>query len=194
MVAHTHPKFQGSSPARLDKTGWREALDRLAGAYSESTLRGYRSDFAAFEAWCLSKRRRCLPASPKTIATFIADEITTCAPATLRRRLAGIRKVHRLLDLDNPLDNEEVSIAMRRALRSKPRRQKQARGLIRDLRDRLISACPEDALTGLRDRAIIAVGYDTLCRRSIEDLSPLSDGAMSILIRRSKNDQFGDGR
>jgi integrase/recombinase XerD len=108
--------------------------------------------------------------------------------------------VHRLLRLNNPLDDEEVAIAMRRARRSKPRRQKQARGLTRDLRDKLISACPEDTLIGLRNRAIIAVGYDTLCRRSelialrSEDLNPLSDGAMSILIRRSKSDQFGDGR
>jgi integrase/recombinase XerD len=39
-----------------------------------------------------------------------------------------------------------------------------------------------------------------LCRRSElvslrrEDLSPLENGAMSILVRRAKNDPFGDGR
>ena len=27
-----------------------------------------------------------------------------------------------------------------------------------------------------------------------EDLSPLENGAMSILVRRAKNDPFGDGR
>jgi integrase/recombinase XerD len=188
---------------QIDKTqsaNWRKAISRLEGAYSENTLRGYRSDFAAFEAWCGKKHRRCLPASPKTIASFIEDESAAFAPATLARRLAAIRKVHRLLRLGNPLEDEEVSIAMRRARRSKPRRQKQARGLTRNLRDKLISACPEDTLIGLRNRAIIAVGYDTLCRRSelialrSEDLNTLSDGAMSVLIRRSKNDQFGDGR
>ena len=52
----------------------------------------------------------------------------------------------------------------------------------------------------MRNRAIIAVGYDTLCRRSelvglrVEDLSKLKGGAMSILVRRAKNDPFGDGR
>jgi hypothetical protein len=43
-------------------------------------------------------------------------------------------------------------------------------------------------------------GYDALCRRSelvalrVEDLSELESGAMSILVRRAKNDPFGDGR
>jgi integrase/recombinase XerD len=201
MVAHTPQKIQGrAGQERVDKLAWRSAIARLEGAYSENTLRGYRSDFAAFEAWCGKKHRRCLPASSRTIASFIEDEIVAFAPATLARRLAAIRKVHCLLRLGNPLDDEEVSIALRRARRSKPRRQKQARGLTRNIRDKLISACPEDTLIGLRNRAIIAVGYDTLCRRSelialrSEDLNPLSDGAMSILIRRSKSDQFGDGR
>ena len=42
--------------------------------------------------------------------------------------------------------------------------------------------------------------YDTLCRRSelealrVEDLSELESGAMSILVRRAKNDPFGDGQ
>src|ERR1700730_10792100 len=88
---------------------------------------------------------------------------------------------------------------MRRAIRTKPRRQKQARGLTRDLRDKLLAACPNDLL-GLRNHALIAVGYDTLCRRAelvslrLEDLAPLENGAMSILVRRAKNDPFGDGR
>src|ERR1019366_325468 len=168
-------------------------IDRLAGAYADSTLRAYRSDFAAFDEWCLGKAQEPLPASPETVAAFIAHDAVNSSPATLRRRLAGIRKVHRLLRLENPVDDEDVAIAMRCALRTKPRRQKQALGLTRVLRDQLIAACP-DTLRGKRDRALIAVGYDTLCRRSElvslrrEDLSPLENGAMSILVRRAKND------
>jgi integrase/recombinase XerD len=178
---------------------WRQAIDRLTGAYAESTLRAYRADFACFYDWCLASARESLPASPETVAAFIAHDAIQSSPATLRRRLAGIRKVHRLLRLGNPVDDEDVAIAMRRALRSKPRRQKQALGLTRTLRDQLIAACP-DALRGKRDRALIAVGYDTLCRRSElvslrkEDLSSLENGAMTILVRRAKNDPFGDGR
>ena len=82
--------------------------------------------------------------------------------------LAGIRKVHRLMRLPNPAEDEEVLLAMRRALRTKPRRPKQAYGLTKKLRDKLIAACPNDLL-GIRNRALIAVGYDTLCRRSTRE-------------------------
>ena len=63
----------------------------------------------------------------------------------------------------------------------------------------MVVACGHD-LAGLRDRALIMVGYDTLCRRSelaalrVEDLTGLDDGSMVTLIRRAKNDPFGDGR
>jgi len=178
---------------------WRSAIARLEGAYSENTLRSYRADFAVFEQWCRQAVCNALPASPETVAAFVGHDAVKSSPSTLRRRLAGIRKVHRLLRLENPVEDEEVLIAMRRALRTKPRRQKQAHGLTRDLRDKLLTACP-DSLLGLRNQALIAVGYDTLCRRSelvflrLEDLSPLENGAMSILVRRAKNDPFGDGR
>jgi integrase len=178
---------------------WRQTIDRLEGAYAESTLRAYRADFACFYDWCVATSREPLPASPETVAAFIDQDAVKSSPATLRRRLAGIRKVHRLLRLQSPVDDEDVAIAMRRALRTKPRRQKQALGLTRALRDQFIAACP-DTRQGKRDRALIAVGYDTLCRRSElvslrrEDLSPLENGAMSILVRRAKNDPFGDGR
>ena len=178
---------------------WRSAIARLEGAYSENTLRSYRADFAVFEQWCRQAACSALPASPETVAAFVAHDAVKSSPSTLRRRLAGIRKVHRLLRLENPVEDEEVLIAMRRALRTKSRRQKQAHGLTRDLRDKLLAACP-DSLLGLRNQALIAVGYDTLCRRSelvflrLEDLRPLENGAMSILVRRAKNDPFGDGR
>ena len=178
---------------------WRAAIAHLGGAYSENTLRAYRADFALFDKWCKRTRRSALPASPETAAAFVAHDAIKSSPSTLRRRLAGIRKVHRLLRLPNPAEDDDVLIAMRRALRTKPRRQKQARGLTRELRDKLLAACP-DTLLGLRNRALVAVGYDTLCRRSelvslrVEDLAQLENGSMSILVRRAKNDPFGDGR
>lgn len=88
---------------------------------------------------------------------------------------------------------------MRRALRSKHARPQQALGLNRSLRDRLIEACPA-TLTGLRDRAMIALGYDTLCRRAelvglrAEDITPVGKNSAQILVRRSKTDPYGSGR
>jgi integrase len=63
----------------------------------------------------------------------------------------------------------------------------------------LIAACPH-TLAGLRDRALIALGYDRLCRRAevvglrVENMKPSASGAAQSLVRRSKNDPHGAGR
>jgi len=54
-------------------------------------------------------------------------------------------------------------------------------------------------LRDIRDRALVAVAYDTMCRRDelvslkIEDLADTGDGSGSVLIRRSKTDTAGEG-
>ena len=79
------------------------------------------------------------------------------------------------------------------------RRQVQVLGLGRALKERLINTCA-DNLMGLRDQALIAAGYDTLCRRSelvqlqTEDLKIKSDSSGTIFVRRSKAHKFGDRR
>jgi integrase/recombinase XerD len=178
---------------------WRQALTRLEGAYAEGTLRAYRADMEAFERWCKNAKRAAIPASPTTIAAFVAHQSALVAPSTLKRRLAAIRKTHRLMKLENPATDEEVLIAMRRALRKRPTRPRQALGLTRNLRDKLLAACPESVI-GKRDRALIALGYDTLCRRAelvalqVEDIVGADDRTAQILIRRSKSDPYGRGR
>lgn len=192
-MAHSRPS--DSSQIKC----WRPALARLEGAYSPGTLRAYRADMNAFEGWCQRNELSALPATPETVAAFIADQSPKAAAATLKRRLAAIRKVHRLLRMENPVTDEEVVIAMRRALRSKHARPQQAAGLTKALRDQLIAACPK-TLMGLRDQALIALGYDTLCRRSelvglrVEDIAPATKNSAQILVRRSKNDPYGSGR
>jgi site-specific recombinase XerD len=191
--------------ARTRKSGgavehdWRSALSRLEGAYSEATLRGYRADLKTFEAWCIQTGSRPLPATPEMVAAFVASQAQTCAAATIKRRLAAIRKAHRVLRLENPVADEEVAIALRRALRAKRVRPRQALGLTKDVREVLLAACPK-TLGGMRNRAMIALGYDTLSRRSelvglrVEDLAVSRDGDAQILVRRSKSDPLGAGR
>src|SRR5436305_3187374 len=121
---------------------WRGALAALQGAYSPATIRAYEADFWAFETWCQSVALKPLPARPSTVAWFIEVDAHRSAASTLNRRLSAIRKVHRLFRLNNPVADEEVLIARRRALRGRLQRPQQALGLTRELRDQLISACP----------------------------------------------------
>lgn len=179
--------------------GWKTALHRLEGAYAANTISAYRSDFEIFEAWCRKECRLSLPASAETVAAFVQAQSETAKPATVSRRRAAIGKIHRLLKLESPVRDEEVNLATRKVFRQKGRRQKQALGLTAPLKTKLMEACPDD-LRGLRDRALIATGYDTLCRRSelvalrVEDIAITPDGSGTILVRKAKADQFGRGR
>jgi len=178
---------------------WRSALQRLDGAFSEHTLRSYRSGFEAFSQSCRRRRKTALPAAPETVADYIEEEAERLKPATLKQRLCAIRKIHRLCGHEDPTDDENVDLAMRRARRSQPSRPKQALGLTAALRDELLLACSDD-LIGLRDKVMVSVGFDTLCRRgelvaiSIEDLTAKGQGRYSVLVRRAKNDLEGAGR
>jgi integrase/recombinase XerD len=179
---------------------WISEFARLEGAYAEGTLRAYRTDIRIFIAWCETTEHKPFPASPETLAAFVAHEAQRCSISTIKRRLAALVKIHRLLRLENAVNDQEVVIAVRRVLREKHSRPRQAMGLTRNLRDKLIIAMGDDTLTKKRDRAIIAIGYDTLCRRSelvalqVEDLMVAKEGPTQILVRRSKNDPYGKGR
>lgn len=184
--------------SNLGNTIWQDQINRLDGAYAESTLRAYSTDARTFVRWCDERPCAAFPASPEHVSDFITHEAQRCSGSTLKRRLAAIGKLHRLMKLESPINDEEVKLALRRALRSKYSRPNQALGLTAQIRDQLISSC-ENSLAGKRDRALISVGYDTLARRSelvsicFEDIS-FSEKGTRILIKRAKNDPFGKGR
>ncbi len=171
----------------------------MEGAYAHNTIRAYRSDFADFEAWCNDRDLAALPATPDTVAEYVAALGETHAQASVRRRVAAISRLHRMFGEADPGQTEAVRMAVRKLLRARGGRQQQAAGLRSGLRDALIDACGTD-LAGVRNRALIAVGYDTLCRRSelialrADDITTAADGSATILVRRSKADQLGQGR
>lgn len=178
---------------------WLKHIDRLDGAFSDHTLRSYRSDFGLFSAWCRKRRVPFLPASSDTVAAYIETERMRLKPGTLKRRLAAIRKLHHLAGEGDPTRDAEVDLAMRRAGRAQPSRPQQALGITAERRDRLLAQCTDD-LIGLRDKVLVCVGFDTLCRRgelvalSVTDFTKRDDGRYSVLIRRAKNDPEGAGR
>ncbi len=92
-----------------------------------------------------------------------------------------------------------MTLAIRRAERKKISRHAQAHGMTRKILARPIEGCGDDLL-GLRDAALLSVGYDTLCRSAeictmqVEHVRPGSGDVWSILIPHSKADQAGAGR
>jgi site-specific recombinase XerD len=178
---------------------WRTELTRLEGAYAPSTMRAYRADVEAFVAWCAKEGLTPFPAAVGTVCAFVEAQGRTHVPSTVRRRLYSLRKIHRLLELPDPTEHEDVNLAMRRVRRSRLARPQQARGMTRDWLDRFIAVQP-DTPFGLRNRAMLSLGYDLLTRRSelvalrTDDVELRADGTLRVLIRRGKADPFGEGR
>jgi hypothetical protein len=184
-------------PSAMTSTRLDALFARCEGAYADRTLRSYRADLDLFVAWCEGRAAGWLPAEPADVATFLDGEAARHRFSTVRRRLSAIGFAHRLADLPDPSRHSEVRLALRRAMRRKARRTAQMVGLTHGLRDRILAACPDD-LAGRRDAALIAVGYDTLCRSwelasmRVADLEVDGDGVVSVLIPRSKADIAGD--
>ena len=176
-----------------------DLLFECIGAYSEFTLKGYASDLRIFKYWCKNKNFSWLPVEPAHLASFIDDQVKRHCLSTIKRRLCAIAFVHRLRDLPDPTTANVVQLAVRRAGRQRPSRPKQVRGLTHEIRAAIIAACP-DTPAGLRDAALISVGYDTLCRSSelaamrVEHVNFGGDETAALLIPRSKADATGEGR
>ena len=176
----------------------RAYLEGARGAYSDNTERAIRGDMERFTAWCRPRGLCELPASTTTMVTYIEATTRTHAPATVRRYVSSVATVHKALGVANPLDDPTVKLALRRMHRSKGRRQTQVMGLTWALRQRLLAASG-DRLIDARNRAILAVSYDTLVRRSelvalqVPDLMVEIDDSAALLVSRSKTDGEGEG-
>lgn len=178
---------------------WRAEFKRLEGAYAPSTLKSYVTDVSIFIEWCAATGRQPLPASVETVCAFLEDQAQSRFPASVWRRVYAIRKVHRLLRLPDPTWDEDINITLRRVRRMRLNRPRQARGLTREMLERCLATQPDNPW-GLRNRAMLSLGYDLLTRRSelvalrSDDLEARHDGTMRVIIRRSKADPFGMGR
>ncbi|KMO39362.1 tyrosine-type recombinase/integrase [Methylobacterium aquaticum] len=182
------------------------------GAFADNTVRAFAADSRIFAAWCRETGRTMLPATPETIAAFIDAQAETKSRATVERYRSSIAALHKAAGLPNPCADEIVRLAVKRMNRTKGRRQKQAEPLNRTSIDRMLAAKAterlhrrvsegeqETPLIALRNTALVAVAYDTLLRRSelvsleIGDLERGADGSGTVLVRRSKADQEGEG-
>ena len=119
--------------------------------------------------------------------------------ASIRRRLSCLRRINKLLGHEEYTHTEEVYLTIRRLKRSKCLEQQQAVGINHDLLLKIIDAQP-DTLAGIRNKAMLSLGYDFLARRSelvalrTTDLEFTKDGALKGMIMKSKTDQYGRGR
>ena len=185
----------------------KETLDRIDGAYAPSTIRAYKASFEEFIVFCEGCKKSALPASPAVTARFIQSLTQRkLSSATIRRTVSGIGTIHKLNRLGDPTRDPDVLIEMRRMHRQLGRAAKQASPITWELLEKLIETT-DQSLRGLRDKSLLMVAYDTLCRRSelislrVEDIghsksyNEINDRSETIiLLRKSKTDQERTGK
>lgn len=192
--------------------GWTErdhllpesAAARIARAVPENTRRSYASHWRGFTAWCATAGRVDRPATAATLAAYmdhLADR--NLAESTLSAHLAAICALHRAAGFQPP-----DTLAARRVVVDRARQRaddpEAPTGPVRatpllpaDLRA-MVGTLELTSAAGLRDRAVILLGWAMAGRRSeiaglnIADIRDAERG-LRVTVRRSKTDQSARG-
>ena len=153
-------------------------------AVAENTRRAYASDWTGFARWCRLKGADPLPASPELVGLYITDlavpagKARALSVASIERRLAALswgyaQRGMRLERRDRHISSVLAGIRRRHA---RPPVQKEAIGPD-DLRAMLATLGHD--LRGLRDRAMLLIGFAGALRRSeLVGLGPGKDDTM----------------
>ncbi len=171
----------------------------IEAAKAESTRRAYRSDWKHFEAWCQTRDLPSLPSEPETVALYITALAANHKPASLQRKLTSITKAHQAGGFSSPasMQHAVVSETMKGIRRTLGTAQPGKEPLLTADILRMLDSL-DDGLLGVRDRALLLVGFAGGLRRSeltaldVEDIRETNDGLV-IRLRRSKTDPEGQG-
>jgi len=176
----------------------RAAGDFARASKSPSTRRAYYSDAADFASWCKRHALQPLPASVDTVAAYLSALATEGLKAsTITRRCAGIRYMHRIAGIEAPTGSEALKAVLAGIKRTIGTSVKRKAPATAEVIRSLVGDMPAD-LRGLRDRALLLVGFAGALRRSelialdVEDIEEGPEGIF-VRIRRSKTDQEGAG-
>lgn len=176
-----------------------ETIQFIDGAYAPSTIRAYKTNFESFIKFCEKEEADALPATSNIVATYVRKiSDGHLRSSSIRIAIASISAIHRLNNLTDPTQHPEVKIEIRRMHRNLGREGSQAYGISTELLNKMLIAT-ETNLIGERDRTLLMVAYDTMCRRSelvslrIEDII-YQNSKVKIKLRKSKTDQHSQGK
>ncbi len=209
MSAFPIAPSQGSrSPASPLPTAERIRANRSA-SKADETKRALAKNWSLFSRWCATIGANALPAVPETVEAFLvylADDHpvqdrrgsvvrTGMRPASVMQALWAINLRHAWAGLPQPGQTAIVRTAIAGIRRRKVHRPKQQAPLTIEQ----IAAVPfRDDLKGLRDKALLLMGFAGCLRRSelvalrVEDLEQARFG-LRVYLAHSKTDAQGRG-
>lgn len=177
----------------------RQARDYASRSRAPNTKRAYQNDWRDFTSWCEEQGLQPLPATPQTIALYLTARAETHRVSTLQRRLSAISQAHKaagyppISTRDEPLHSIWMGIK-----REKGTAQQGKAPVVTEELRAMVATLP-DSLLGIRDRALLLLGFAGAFRRSelvnldVTDVNMTRDGVI-VTLRRSKTDQEGQGQ
>ena len=189
----------GSLPAYQEKV-----RQLLRAAVAPETRRAYASRLKRFFAWCLTEGvSTAFPTSPEVLAAYVASLANSgAAPATVEQILAAIAAAHRAEGISSPTETLLVKKTLKGYRREHGAAPKKKDAATVEVVRMLLDATRGDTTKGIRDAAILALGFAGAFRRSelsaldIADLKWTVRGSEEVLVinvRRSKTDQEAQG-
>ncbi|MBO1326189.1 site-specific integrase [Acetobacter sp. TBRC 12305] len=190
-----------------ERDGSLETARDAASAYAlnakaPNTRKAYRAGVRAWCAWAEKHALPCLPARAADVAAFLADERGRgMTPGTLELRRASLTYLHRLAGCPVPTADAAVGETMagirKTAAREgfTPRRKAPA---TLDILRQIIASVDITTLAGLRDRALLLMGFYGAFRRSelasldVRHVSLTGKGLL-ITLPHSKGDRADHG-
>ncbi len=179
-----------------------QAARFLEAAKAHSTRQAYARDWNDFRLFTERHSLAFLPSTPEVVALYISHLATRLSVSTIRRRMSAITNAHKEAGFPNSPASPQQHFVVREVLAGIKRSLGTAQHgvdplLVEDIR-KIVAA--SDGLLGLRDRALVLVGFSGAFRRSelttrleVADLD-FADHGLYIRMRRSKTDQEGQGR
>jgi integrase len=174
-------------------------------AVPENTAIAYRSRWRSFEAWCATAGRVAIPATAQTVAAYLAYLATVrgLKATSADAHLTAIRAVHRGAGAAAPdgLTARKVVVAAQRREAARDGRygpRKAVPVMAADLRS-IVAGGDAGTAAGLRDRAIVLLGFALLARRSelaalnLSDVELVPGDGLEVTIRSSKTDHAAHG-
>jgi len=161
-------------------------------AVSDNTRTAYQSDLKHFIDF-----GGTIPSTPEIISQYLAIHANSHKPSTLSRWLVAINRAHTSQNLLSPTSSDLVKATLRGIKRTVGINQRQVAPVLKNNLLEMVSNL--SGLKGIRDRALLLIGFAGALRRSelvglnLNDIEFVEQGLI-IHLRHSKTDQLGMGR
>ena len=161
---------------------------------ADETKRAIEKHWRKYQKWALLKRLKTLPSSSETLEKyllFLKDE--NCKIATIEQAKWAINNIHKTRHLPEPANSENIRVIIKGLRRILGSQKNKKQALTIDHIERVLFP---DSLIGLRDKALLLIGFAGGLRRTelsnldCSDLEWESFG-VRLYLKKSKTNQEG---